>query len=887
MDDIILNSTQTNDDFGTADNTATENQAGNAGETHDNLLKREIELEQREAALIQEQCELERLKKLLETKEEVLQAREEQLNTSIEEASVRFSDAEQKQVEAIQAQKNAQIILDSAEKKAQELREQTAAITQREAAVKNAEISLDDELRELRSAFEKQQAEEKKRGEEELENLRMAGLKECEQLKNEAMQQCAQLRADAEKQLSDWRKQQSEEIKAALEAERKAHIEAASGCLAEIHAKLDALNAQSQELEETKIELKKAQDELQRKQEDVAFESKKNQAEKRRIDQLLDRLDEEAEKRANEVIGGVKSQNKSLEDQCGTLRDEITTLRSQLEAYKTFEMTIGCDPAVVQRTLQEYKTRISELTNQLSNAPSPELQTDYLDLKKRFDEVIDEKSAVERRNAELIISLRDTSQLEAEIKLREQTIDDLKKMLEHRENEIAGLHENINRLSSAAAQPILRNERLRAMFDMNPTQLPFNYRKDQSSNEIEWLEGIQRNCEKIEMVFPRRILYAFHTALKISDWSIITVLAGVSGTGKSELPRLYSDFGGINFISVPVQPNWDSQESMLGYYNSIDNRFDAQPLLQFLVQSTEVFDSGEGDMANLLSELENSGYKKMSEYMSLVLLDEMNLAHVELYFADFLSKLEFRRGKAAKYAPTIEVKLGAGIPPYNLRLSRNVLWSGTMNQDETTKSLSDKVLDRGIVINFPRPNSLKERNQHFNIDKAKKDADIAALKRETWEKWQVIKIEFRGEQYEELMKFKGIVEQINNYLAAVGRAIGHRVWQSIEFYIANYPDVIYAKKNMGEESDAAGKLTDELKKAMHIAFEDQIVQKIMPKLRGIETRGNGKTKCLDPIKALLEDPKCRFNLSEDFEQACTLGYGQFIWCSANYLNDTE
>ncbi|MCI5778660.1 MAG: hypothetical protein MR051_02415, partial [Lentisphaeria bacterium] len=63
------------------------------------------------------------------------------------------------------------------------------------------------------------------------------------------------------------------------------------------------------------------------------------------------------------------------------------------------------------------------------------------------------------------------------------------------------------------------------------------------------------------------------------------VLAGVSGTGKSELPRLYSHFGGLFFEPLSVQPNWDSQESMLGFFNSIDNKFDAQPVLRFLAQS--------------------------------------------------------------------------------------------------------------------------------------------------------------------------------------------------------------------------------------------------------------------------------------------------------------
>jgi len=74
---------------------------------------------------------------------------------------------------------------------------------------------------------------------------------------------------------------------------------------------------------------------------------------------------------------------------------------------------------------------------------------------------------------------------------------------------------------------------------------------------------------------------------------------------------------------------------------------------------------------------------------------------------------------------------------------------------------------------------------------------------------------------------------------------------------------------------------------MHTAFEDQLVQKVMPKLRGIDTRGKSKTECLDKIRGQIvsgieENP---FNLADDFDLACELGYGQFIWQSANYLKE--
>jgi len=198
-----------------------------------------------------------------------------------------------------------------------------------------------------------------------------------------------------------------------------------------------------------------------------------------------------------------------------------------------------------------------------------------------------------------------------------------------------------------------------------------------------------------------------------------------------------------------------------------------------------------------------------------------------------------------------------------------------MNQDETTKSLSDKVLDRSIIINFPRPTELRSRNELKSLG----DTPFTPLHRAAWEKWWVRKVDFKLEQ---IVPFRNFVEQINTALAASGRALGHRVWQSIEYYMANYPDVRAAQRATDK---------DALAKAMHIAFEDQLVQKVMPKLRGIDTRGKSKTECLDKIRGQIVtgidgNP---FNLADDFELACDLGYGQFIWQSANYLNvgDTE
>lgn len=250
----------------------------------------------------------------------------------------------------------------------------------------------------------------------------------------------------------------------------------------------------------------------------------------------------------------------------------------------------------------------------------------------------------------------------------------------------------------------------------------------------------------------------------------------------------------------------------------------------------------------------------------MILLDEMNLAHIELYFAEFLSKFELRRG-----SPNVmlDIKLGTGAKMnYQIPLDTNLLWVGTMNEDETTKSLSDKVLDRAFSINFPRPEKLLSRGKLKKLDEIK---EFEYLDRKVWNSWIQKETIFTENKKEIIKKYRNIADEINAKLKITGRAIGHRVWQSIEFYINNHPEVIYNRNDL-----------DMLDKKTKTAFEEQLVQKIMPKLRGIETHGKEK-EALMSIKDILSQEN--FAITEDFELAMDNPYGQFIWSSANYLKE--
>lgn len=733
----------------------------------------------------------------------------------------------------------------------QAIEEEKSQLTEREKAIAIAEQKRDAGFADEHATLNNELRDKRTQAEAEISNVRAKKLSEIDDeiakqkdkrlndISNAENVERERIRAEIAKEREAWTNQQDDARKK-LNAERT-----------EYERQRGALSALQSEVEGRKIELECAERLLERK------EQRLEQQWQRRNEQLND-----------EVEGQIGERRKSLEATEATFKAENIRLREALHiqtglvsAFEQLKQQLGGkDPAEILRALNSQTDELKRLREELATRPTEEMRERYQALesearnqKTRADELERQIASNEAAVAEIGDLRRKNSEFNAENKSLAQRAS----IFEGAANEAQA---ELNRLRAAYERPAEVEARYK---EIEMPHISVDKAKQPVKSEIDemtWLTGIGNASDTYGLHFNPRILKAFHTALKTAEWSPLTVLAGVSGTGKSELPRLYSHFGGIYFEPLSVQPNWDSQESMLGFFNSIDNKFDAQPVLRFLAQSQQPW---------------SNGYPGLQDAVCLVLLDEMNLAHPELYFAEFLSKLELRRGRKGNDVPFIPVKIGAGMKPYELSLGRNVLWTGTMNQDETTKSLSDKVLDRSIIINFPRPTELRSRNELKSLG----DTPFTPLHRAAWEKWWVRKVDFKLEQ---IVPFRNFVEQINTALAASGRALGHRVWQSIEYYMANYPDVRAAQRATDK---------DALAKAMHIAFEDQLVQKVMPKLRGIDTRGKSKTECLDKIRGQIVtgidgNP---FNLADDFELACDLGYGQFIWQSANYLNvgDTE
>ncbi|HEY2052508.1 MAG TPA: EVE domain-containing protein [Solirubrobacterales bacterium] len=175
------------------------------------------------------------------------------------------------------------------------------------------------------------------------------------------------------------------------------------------------------------------------------------------------------------------------------------------------------------------------------------------------------------------------------------------------------------------------------------------------------------------MSITDELLRRYHVGLKTRGF---VILSGVSGTGKTWLSRLYAEAVGAIALVVPVAPNWTTNEDLLGFQSPLTGSFQATEFTRFLKRAAEEWHASRDESRD-------------AQPFHLI-LDEMNLAHVEYYFAKFLSAMEIRATDGIG-----EIELAAGtevlIPP-------NLAFVGTVNVDETTRGFADKVFDRAQLI---------------------------------------------------------------------------------------------------------------------------------------------------------------------------------------------
>ena len=162
------------------------------------------------------------------------------------------------------------------------------------------------------------------------------------------------------------------------------------------------------------------------------------------------------------------------------------------------------------------------------------------------------------------------------------------------------------------------------------------------------------------------------------------ILEGLSGTGKSSLPRYFAKFAGGRVLFMPVQATWRDKSSILGFFN------------EFSTTYTET---------DFLVELYHANYNP--DEIHMFVLDEMNISRVEYYFADLLSVLEYPKDQwklkvmQLPYDFLPPMKLENGV----IQIPTNSYFVGTANKDDSTFTITDKVYDRAITMEFNDKNT--------------------------------------------------------------------------------------------------------------------------------------------------------------------------------------
>jgi hypothetical protein len=177
--------------------------------------------------------------------------------------------------------------------------------------------------------------------------------------------------------------------------------------------------------------------------------------------------------------------------------------------------------------------------------------------------------------------------------------------------------------------------------------------------------------------FPPRLLADYRVGVEVSS---LVVLAGPTGSGKTQLTKAYADDIGAEYELVSVRPDWRSNEDLLGYLPPFGDPYVATAFSHFVKRAAD--------------EWEDARNEERSAQAYHLCLDEMNLARPEYYLAEFLSKMELDGALRALQLYEGEER---GFPT-RLPLTPNLVVIGTVNNDDTTHSLSPKVLDRSVYL---------------------------------------------------------------------------------------------------------------------------------------------------------------------------------------------
>lgn len=481
--------------------------------------------------------------------------------------------------------------------------------------------------------------------------------------------------------------------------------------------KLGAITAKESQLEIKEKELKTREKKI--KAMEVVIEEEREELRDEIEKKIKDEYDERLED-AIEETNRYKDKMTKLNEDVDSLKDTFAIIRSAFGEVEPTEMADVCNKqkAEIENLTEELATRphqddldnkqkeVELLTQNLVELRQKFNETEYLELKKMFDN----NDALIQDNQLLLDKIESAN---ARIINYQDTIADLRRTI----SEINESHNKDNAFKASSK------------YDIGDYQVPMIKGTAPSclSDFISYLQSYMAspdNGDK-ELRYSKDTIKKFIAGLHMSP---ISILQGISGTGKTSLPRAvamamtaddvrYSVDNGDDELPqapyriCPIQSGWRDKMDLMGFYNSFEKSY----------HETEFFNA-----------LYLANQPKYEHTLFFIVLDEMNLSRPEHYFADFLSKLEQSEGqRKIKIDNVPEDICPKSIVGGTLSIPKNVRFIGTANHDETTLEFAPKTYDRSNVIDMPRncpsdkiPNFEKKYNVTYDwLSKKFKEAE--------------------------------------------------------------------------------------------------------------------------------------------------------------------
>lgn len=306
------------------------------------------------------------------------------------------------------------------------------------------------------------------------------------------------------------------------------------------------------------------------------------------------------------------------------------------------------------------------------------------------------------------------------------------------------------------------------------------------------VEQVKAYIEQRGFHYPKGLIENLYLSLKTKPF---VILAGVSGTGKTKLIKLFAEAlgatgGNHQFVLIPVRPDWSDPSDLLGY-KDLSGAFRPGRLAEVLVDATKP---------------EN----KHKPYF--ICLDEMNLARVEYYFSDLLSIIETQEWSNNRIVTSSLINRDSlrveDQPTYgDLYLPDNVYLIGTVNMDETTHPFSKKVLDRANTIEFNYINL-----QQYPSERQSEQQDVVVADNQFLRSEYLQLVDVYQDYSDLVHKTTEKLVKINHILEEIHAQVGFRIRDSICFYM------VYNHRFQLLTEDEA--------------FDLQLLQKILPRVQG-------------------------------------------------------